>query len=214
MVIAATPGMSVDSPVQIDPRSPLHFDRMQIFVRIALAIVLGWLGLQGGWLAGFAFVTLPLIAAIEVSILGGERYLREIAPTLWSAIAWLLRFHAYMCLIVDRFPSAESNDIEVQIACSGRPTVGTALARFVTSVPSVVAVIVLGCVASLLWPVAALFVLVQERVPQPILAYQRAVLRWQARLLAYHASLVAEYPPWLLDTGAPASTLLAGAGAR
>lgn len=206
--------MSVDNPVQIDPRSPEHFDRLQILVRIGLAVVAGWLGLQGGWLAGFAFLTLPLIAAIEISMLGGERYLREIAPTLWSALSWLLRFHAYMCLLVDRFPTDETTDVEVQIACSGRPTVGSALARFVTSIPSVAAIAVLGCVSSVLWPVAALFVLVQQRVPQPILAYQRAVLRWQARLLAYHASLVAEYPPWLLDTDAPASTLLAGAGAR
>lgn len=206
--------MSIESPVQIDPRSPERFDRVQILVRIVLAVVAGWLGLQGGWLAGFAFLTLPPIAAIEISTRGGERYHREVAPTLWSALAWLLRFHAYMCLIVDRFPAGDATDVEIQLACSGRPTVGTALARFVTSLPSVAAVVVLGCVSTLLWPLAALFVLVQQRVPAPILAYQRGVLRWQARLLAYHASLVAEYPPWLLETGAPSPALLAGAGAR
>jgi hypothetical protein len=34
-----------------------------------------------------------------------------------------------------------------------------------------------------------------------ILSFQRGVLRWQARLVAYHASLVEEYPPFSFETG-------------
>ena len=37
-------------------------------------------------------------------------------------------------------------------------------------------------------------------IPAGILGYQRGVLRWQARLVAYHASLVDDYPPLALDT--------------
>ena len=45
-----------------------------------------------------------------------------------------------------------------------------------------------------------LTVLFTERIPPSILAFQRGVLRWNARLVAYHASLVEEYPPFALDT--------------
>lgn len=206
--------MSLDSPVQVSPRSPAQFDRIQVLLRIGIAAALAWLGVQGGGVAAFAFLTLPVIAAVEISTLGGARYLDEVAPTLWAVIAWSLRFHAYMTFLVDRFPTGDALDVDIQIACGGRPTVSSALARFVTSIPSALMLSVLACASSVLWPIAALFVLVQRRVPRSILACQRAVLRWAARLLAYHASLVAEYPPWALDTGAPPRDMLAGAAAR
>ena len=42
-------------------------------------------------------------------------------------------------------------------------------------------------------------ILIQETYPGGIYNYLRGVLRWQARLLAYMASLVDEYPPFALD---------------
>jgi hypothetical protein len=52
-----------------------------------------------------------------------------------------------------------------------------------------------------LWVIAAIAVLLGVAIPRAILGYQRGVLRWQARLVAYHASLVDDYPPFVLDTG-------------
>jgi hypothetical protein len=50
-------------------------------------------------------------------------------------------------------------------------------------------------------------VLIQENYPDGLYNFQRGVLRWEARLLGYHASLVDQYPPFALDTGPePAST--------
>jgi hypothetical protein len=69
-------------------------------------------------------------------------------------------------------------------------------------------------VSSVLWVVAALAVLFGLSMPRSILAFQRGVLRWQARLVAYHASFVVAYPPWSFDTETPSGEALATAGGR
>lgn len=192
--------MSTEYPVQLDAISPARFDRMQLVLRIAIAITLGWIGVQGGWLACAAFAVLPVVAAVGISSVGSERYLRDVGPRLWHVLAWLLRWSAYMSLVVDRFPTDDDVGVDVELRFTGRPTIGSALLRFATSIPSGLVLMLLGCVGSVLWLVAAVAVVLGAAMPAPILAYQRGVLRWQARLLAYHASLVAEYPPWSFDT--------------
>jgi hypothetical protein len=196
--------MSTDHPVQIDPTSPPRFDRIQLVLRLGIGVVLGWLGLEGGWFVALAFAALPLIAAIAISSEGADGYLRDAAPALWQVFDWLLRLSAYLMLLVDRFPTDEHLDVTTQIRFTGRPTITSALLRFATSIPSLAILGVLACLSSMLWPIAAATIVVARRVPAAILAYQRGVLRWQARLLAYHASLVVEYPPWAFDTDAPA----------
>ena len=101
-----------------------------------------------------------------------------------------------------------------EIRYTGQPTVSSALARLLTSIPSGVVLMFLWCVSSVLWVVAALAVLFGLPMPRSILAFQRGVLRWQARLVAYHASFVVEYPPWSFDTGAPSGEAFATAGGR
>ena len=181
--------MSSEHPVQIDATSPPHFDRAQLLLRIGIAMLLGWLGFSAGWLVCLLFAALPLIAAISISS-ARDAYLKEIAPPIWSVLAWLLRLSAYMLLIVDRFPTDEEHSVVAEIRYTGRPTAGSALTRLVTSIPS-------GFVLMLLWR-----------------ACQRSTPRWQARLVAYHASFVAEYPPWALDTEPSSGAALAMAGGR
>jgi hypothetical protein len=206
--------MSSDYPVQIDAISPPRFDRSQLLLRIVLAIVLGWLGLTAGWLVCALFGVLPLIAAIAISSAGPEDYLERTAPPIWSVLDWLLQLSAYMLLVVDRFPSEGVRSVVVELRYTGRPTIGSALARLVTSLPSGFVLMLLWCVSSVLWCVAALTVVLGMQMPNAILGFQRGVLRWQARLLVYHASFVAEYPPWSFDTEAPSGDRLAAAGAR
>jgi hypothetical protein len=205
--------MSSDYPVQVDVTSPPHFDRVQLLLRIGIGILLGWLGLTAGWLVCLLFLALPLIAAVAVS---SERdaYLKEVAPKIGSVLDWLLRWSAYMLLLVDRFPTDESRGVVTEIRYTGQPTVGSALSRLVTSIPSGIVLMLLWCVSSLLWVVAALTVLLGLSMPRSILAFQRGVLRWQARLVAYHASFVVEYPPWSFNTETHAGDALATAGAR
>jgi hypothetical protein len=205
--------MSSNYPVQIDVTSPPHFDRIQLLLRIAIGILLGWLGVTAGWLVCLLFGALPLIAAIAIS---SERvaYLKEVAPPIWSALDWLLRLSAYMLLLVDRFPTDEARSVMTEIRYSGQPTVGSALARLITSIPSGFVLMLLWFVSSVLWVVAALAVLLGLSMPRSILAFQRGVLRWNARLVAYHASFVVEYPPWSFDTETASCQALATVGAR
>jgi len=191
--------MSSEYPVQIEVTSPPQFDRVQLLLRIAIAMLLGWLGLTAGWLVCLLFGALPVIAAVAISA-KRDAYLAAVAPPIWSVLDWLLRLSAYMLLLVDRFPTDGVPGVVLEIRYTGRPTAGSALARLITSVPSGAVLMLLWCVSGVLWVVAALAVLLGFSMPRSILAFQRGVLRWQARLVAYHASFVAEYPPWSFDT--------------
>jgi hypothetical protein len=189
------------SPIHVEITSPARFDRVQLVVRLLLGIALGWLGITTGWVVALLFIALPLIAAISVS-LGTERFRDATGPAVARVLDWLLQFSAFLLLLTDRFPSLIAPSMRVDLPITARPTPGTALLRLVTSLPSGVVLMVLWFVSGVLWVVSAITVLVARMVPEQILAYQRGVLRWQARLAAYHASLVDDYPPFTLDTGA------------
>jgi hypothetical protein len=193
-------GMTSDYPVHLEVSSPARFDRVQLLLRIALAIVLGWVGITGGWLVWLLYGALPVSAAIASSSLGSERFASDFAPRLWRVLRWLLQLSAFMMLLVDRFPTGDAGPVQVDVRCTGTPTAGSALLRLVTSIPSGLVLCVLWFVSAVLWLIAAGLVLLGGPMPAPILAFQRGVLRWQARLVAYHASLVEEYPPFSFET--------------
>ncbi len=195
--------MSGAHPVQLDVQSPAHFDRMQLAIRLVIAMVLGWFGITMGWLMSLLYVVLPLLAAGVIATVGRDGYVREQGPQLWRVITWLLRWEAYMLLLVDRPPSAALVDVTVELRPTGAPTLGSALLRLVTSLPSGLVLALLGVASSLLWLLAALFIVLGAPIPHSIIAFQQGMLRWQARLLAYHASLVTEYPPWTLHSEHP-----------
>ncbi|HEY6178811.1 MAG TPA: DUF4389 domain-containing protein [Kofleriaceae bacterium] len=186
-------------PVQLDVTSPPHFERIQLALRLAIAIAIGWLGSITGWLPGMVFFALPVIAATVVSTRGAQHYADDVAPTVWRAIRWLLAVSAYMLLLVDRFPTSETTDVQVAVRPDAHPTTGSALLRLLTSIPSAVVLGIIGIASSVLSVIGIVTILIDGRVPQAILAFQRGVLRWQARLLAYHASLVDEYPPFSFE---------------
>ena len=81
------------------------------------------------------------------------------------------------------------------------------LLRLVTILPHAFALGLLSILSSLLWLVAALGILFTRTCPGAVFRYQRGMLRWMGRAIAYHASLVDRYPPFALDTEAtdPAS---------
>jgi hypothetical protein len=186
-------------PVQLDVASPPRFDRIQLLLRLALAIGLGWIGVTAGGLTCLLFLALPIVAAVVVSTRGQRVYIDGTGPGLWRAIGWLLSFSAYMLLLVDRFPLGESRDVHLELRLTGQPTTGSALLRLVLSIPSGFVLSLLGIVSSVFFVVGVVTILVDETVPAGILTFQRGVLRWQARLLAYHASLIDEYPPFSFD---------------
>ena len=187
-------------PVQLEVRSPEHFDRIQVVLRLVVGVVLAWIGVSAGWFACLLYLGLPLAAAITISSEGRDVYTRDFAPQLWRVLRWVFELSAYMMMLTDRFPTADGDSVRVDIRFTANPTVGSSLARLATSIPSALVLCVLSWISAVLCIVAIVFVLVGAPMPASILAYQRGVLRWQARLLAYHASLVAEYPPFSFET--------------
>ena len=206
--------MSGDYPVHVVVNSPATFDRVQLLLRIALAVALGWVGITAGWLICMLYGMLPVVAAIASSSIGNERFANEFAPRLWRVLRWLLQLSAYMLLLVDRFPTGDDTGVHIDLQPTGKPTAGSALVRLITSIPSGLVLIVLWCVSGFLWLIAAGLVLLGGPMASSILAFQRGVLRWQARLVAYHASLVDEYPPFSFDTEDGRDTPLAATSVR
>jgi hypothetical protein len=90
--------------------------------------------------------------------------------------------------------------VRVTMTYTGRPTAGSALSRLLTSIPSGFVLGMLWFVSSILWFWGALSILLTASMPEWLLGFQRGILRWQARLVAYHASFVEEYPPFAFDT--------------
>jgi hypothetical protein len=80
--------------------------------------------------------------------------------------------------------------------------VGSALSRLVLTLPYVVVLFVLGWAAAVVWLICLVSALISAGMLPRLYDFMRGVVRWQARLFAYHASLVGEHPPWSLDTEA------------
>jgi hypothetical protein len=192
--------MTREYPVHVEVTSPPVFDRMRLLLRVVIAIVLSFLGITGGWIATVLYAVLPVCAALLIISHGSERFLADDGPRLWRALAWLLELSAFMLMLVDDPPGGSEHRVKIACVPQGKPTLANALTRLLTSIPSALVLGLLWCLSCIVWIVAAVLVVVRRTIPPSILGFQRSVLRWQARLVAYHASLVDEYPPFELDT--------------
>jgi hypothetical protein len=121
----------------------------------------------------------------------------EVAPKVWRPLEWLLQLSAYMMLLVDTVPTRSTpSAVKIDIQFTGRPTLASSLGRLGTSIPSALVLCVLWMISGFLWLLAAVCVIGSYPQPEWLLSFQRGIMRWDARLLAYHASLVEEYPPF------------------
>ncbi|MBI1885742.1 MAG: DUF4389 domain-containing protein [Chloroflexi bacterium] len=202
--------MPADYPVIFDVTPPEKFERTQMFIRILALIILSVVGNIFGLLYGLAYLVFPVLAAIFVSQKGAQRFLEEDAPRLTTWLRWLMALLAYLAIVTDRFPTEKPEQfVRFEVQPGGSPTVGSALLRLIYSIPSALVLALVGIVSAILWLVAAVLVLIQESYPAGIYNFQRGFLRWEARLLGYHASLVERYPPFALDTGPEADAAAA-----
>jgi hypothetical protein len=191
--------MATTYPVTFDVSRPEKFERPQLFLRILIAIILWVLAGIVGWVLYLAF---PVLAAIFVSQKGPEKYLEEDGPRMTEWLRWVVAIFAYLLILTERFPTEKPEEIvRFEVSPGGSPTVGSALLRLIYSIPSVLVLGLLGIVSAVILLIAAVMVLIQENYPDGLYNFQRGVLRWEARLLGYHASLVDQYPPFALDTG-------------
>ncbi len=181
-------------PVQITIESPERFEPVQIVVRLVLALALGLLGVTAGWLACTLYIVLPALAAVFISSRGSDQYLRDVAPVLSRVLAWVVGFHAYMVMVVDRPQIAESSKVRVVIHAGGHPRVHSALLRLITSLPAALLLALLLVPAGLFSVIGVVTILLARTQPESLLRFQGAVVCFAGRLAAYHGSLVDAYP--------------------
>jgi Domain of unknown function (DUF4389) len=186
----------VSFPVDFEVERPPVFQRAHVFLRVALLIVIGWIGHP----LGLLWVGIPIVAAILVARKGGQRYLDDDGPTVTNVLNWLLDLVAYLALLTDQLPGGGEHPVRLRIERSGSPTTGSALLRILYAIPSLIVLSILVFVAAIVWVIAAVLVLVNESYPESVWRFLRGIVRWEACLFAYLASLVERYPPFTLET--------------
>ncbi len=195
--------MAAEYPVTFDLTRPEKFERPQLALRLLVVLVLSLLANAIGWFFGLIYLAIPIAAAVLISQRGSEGYVRDEAPRVTSWLRWIVAAYSYLALLTDRLPTEKPEAaVSFNLTPGGSPTVGSALLRLLYSIPSAFVLALLGIVAAVIWIIAAVFILVQENYPEGLFNVQLGIMRWHARLLAYHASLVEQYPPFSLDTGA------------
>jgi hypothetical protein len=190
-------------PATFDIEPPRQeYDRAQVILRIVLVLILAWL-LNG--IVGAAYWVLPIIAAILISQRGAERYLAdaEKGPVTW--LRYIMGFYSYLALASDKLPLESPEEVNLQVRTTGSPSVGSALLRIILGIPHAIVLGILGIAFVVVWIIAAISIIASGTYPDWAFNFIRGYLRWQARLLAYMASLVDEYPPFSFsDDGATA----------
>ncbi len=184
-------------PVTFEVERPATFQRAHVFLRIALLVLLGWIGHP----LGILWLGLPVVAAILVAQKGGQRYLDDDGPMVTRVLNWILDLVAYLALLTDELPNSERHAVRFEVERSGSPTTGSALLRILYAIPSVILLAILIIFGAIVWVIGVVCVLVSERYPEGLWHFLRGIVRWEACLVAYLASLVDRYPPFELETG-------------
>jgi hypothetical protein len=184
--------------VSFDIPQQEQYDRVHIAIRIVVFIILSALG----WLVGLLYLAVPAYAALQVSQKGAKPYLEESEQNITKWLRWLAGAAAYLFLLTDTPPSGERpSPVRFEVTPSGEPTAGAVLLRIITAIPHLVVLWLIGIVTGVLLIIAAILVLVQQKVPAGIFDFIKADLRWNARMYVYLAGLSQEYPPFAFDTG-------------
>ena len=186
-------------PATFDVQAPAgEFDKGQVFLRIIIVLVIGWLA---NWIIGAAYWLLPIIAAVMISQKGPEQYLAdaERGPVRW--IKYLMGFYTYISLASDKLPFDDPDSVNFHVQTTGTPSVGAALLRIILGIPHAIVLGILGIVFAVVWVISAVSILLNGTYPDWAFGFIRGYLRWNARLLAYVASLVDEYPPFSFENG-------------
>jgi hypothetical protein len=182
-------------PVTFTLERPSKMSRAQVFLRILIVILASWIVGSGGWF-GLVYLGLPVVAAILIARKGGRRYLDEDGDRMTNSVRFLVGVLAYLAYLTDDLPGGDRSAVQFEVVRSGSPTLVSALLRIVKAIPSCLVLALLSIVSTIVSLIAAISILLMERYPARLWNFQRVVVAWQARLLAYLASLVEPYPPF------------------
>jgi hypothetical protein len=195
-------------PVHFSVERPERFERPHVFLRLLILILVSAV-VAFAWVLALIYIALPVVSAAFASR-DKDRFHEEGAVQIRRVLHWIVAFDAYLSLLTDRLPTEDPpGGARFDVRFTGSPTTGSALMRLITSIPNALVLAALGFAATITGIVAAVFVLVQEDYPDGLYCFHTGVVRWFARLLAYHGSLVDEYPPYDLDTSTEVSPPLA-----
>lgn len=187
-------------PVHYQVEQPRSFSPLQLLIRIIAFGALAIVGISLGGVFMFAYLALPLVAAVRISARGGAEYVQEDGPRIVGMLRWLGAIAAWVGLTTDRLPIATyAETVVLDVERTARPTAGSAMWRIVTGLPSAFVLSILCWFGVFVWLWAALTILFVRRVGDRTFGYLTGLQRWSARLLAYQASLVDEYPPFSFD---------------
>ncbi len=202
-------------PASFDVQIPKEFDKAQVVLRVLIVAVLGVLQVGnvvlpvgnmvfglGNFVVGGVYIILPIVAAVVISQKGPEKYLEEAqaGPIKW--LRYIMMFYAYMSLATDKLQTHDPEDVvSFAVRPGGSPSVGQALLRIILAIPHAIALALIGIAFFVVWVIAAISILANGTYPDWAADFIRGYLRWNARLLAYLASLVDEYPPFSFSNG-------------
>ena len=150
--------------VSFDLERPPAFQRSHVFLRVALLVVIGWIGHPFGLL----WLGVPVVAAILVAQKGGQRYVEEDGPWVTRVLSWVVALLAYLALVTDALPSRGEQTVQFGIERSGSPTVGSALLRILYAIPSLLVLALLCVLGAVVWLLAVVLILVNERYPESV----------------------------------------------
>jgi hypothetical protein len=184
-------------PVSFDLNRPNTMSRAHVLLRIVLLILVSWIAGSGGGI-GLVYLGVPVVAAILIARKSGDRYLIEDGARVTGWLAFIVGILAYLALLTDELPGGSRQPVHFEIVRSGSPTVGSAIWRIVKAIPSALVLFLISLISSIVSLIAAVSILVTEHYSESLWNFQRDVVRWEARLLAYIASLVETYPPYTL----------------
>jgi hypothetical protein len=172
---------------------PSRMDRFPVLIRLVLLVALATAGLSSFyWLL---YLVAPMVVALIVSYDGADHYMEQDAPRLARILRWVAGAYAYLWLLTDAMPQAEPGGaVELEIDIRGEPDLRSAFVRVVTSLPALLVLAILSLVATVFWVFGAISILAVRRVPLGVSDFIAMKLQYQFRLIAYHLSLVDEYP--------------------
>lgn len=194
-------------PVIFDVAQQEKYDKTQVVIRLVIVIILSILSIP----IGLVYLAVPAAGAILISQHGAEQYLAQAETNITKWLRLIIRLYAYIGLLTDTMPSDEAgHPVRFGVTPTAAPTAGGTLLRIILAIPHAIVLGLLGIVGGILMVIAAIMILVQQTYPEGIFNFLRGYVRWNARVLAYMAGLVDEYPPFALDTGPDQPALPAG----
>jgi hypothetical protein len=189
----------VSLPVTLNAQFPPVFRREQVFLRLILVVLIGWVIHP----IGLLWLGVPAVAAILIAKKSGQRYIDEDGPTVIRGLTAILAVIAYFALVTDRLPGRDDPVVQFQVERTGTPTVGSTLIRIVLAIPSLAVLAVITLLGAIVSVCAVVLILIDERYPENLWRFLLGIVRWDANVLAYLASLTDRYPPFTLQTVSP-----------